>query len=1115
LCLLNCVRVDVDVRCAAMEGRKKRGPVVSTSKLRLIFDGLDFRKTKHEGFKIQLAQVLQDKGASDLVMKHIMMRLSADIVDSRSLSVDLTGHPYSLSVLKDLCLVDPKFFVQGTVGKVAEWPFTSIGTQPEKGFTLWMSGCFGVRAADWCPGGGTSDPYCTCEFAGKTKTLVKTKHIDDNLCPVWNHKSEMKDYTVGDNLIFKVYDSDFGKTDDFLGIVTLNSEQYHPQGFSGHLKLDDAGDGIDAYLVVEIPPTEEWNDKREKEQNDQAKPGLTVKTDLDYQPISSTTSPPAAATPTEKRLLRRPTNTRPLSSRRQDTKTEFEEDEGASTSRQDSVEEDRPQTVASRRMLNARQPHIRRRDGSDTDPSRQTRQSSDWSMKELDCNEHLAKLTASLQQLVSQQMRICEDVKRHAENAVIQACEGACADIMNGSTPRRGLSAEDRQVSAATPKRILSPKNLTQDRKTSKPESSPRNVSVVEPTPPNAEVPMPPSSPAPMVPIRSDCHLAEDLTRPDTLSVPGFPPTPPVVTDALRQSANGCSAAKIPGTFPDVTEDDDDGAEHEDYSDQEEETDVRRESTLGRFARGKLVFNRSASCDSLQDAVDGISEDGFAPGEEPEMSCQNLVPMKDRALPKGANNVRSSDMTGSFRLSEAGRESSFLTDGKPRASNRRTGARLTEVKEKSKEALRTTRTVGTNESDAKVQGNLFIDQENLKRMVRAAIDEHEYDVRDYYWETGVFQRIARSNWFDTTTLSVIAGNSLWMWIDTDHNDAVLLKDAHPVFQIAEHFVCFYFFAELIIRFLSFESKLRACMDYWFLFDTTLVTMMLVETWIMALVIEILDVGPDSRNMKNASVLRVLRLMRIFRMARLVRLVRAMPELMILIKGMAMAARSVCLTMMLLALIIYVFAIGLTQVAQDTDSEFKTKYFGSVPDSMNTLLLHGCFGEELPDVVNTAGRESILFGAIIILFVLIASLTVMNLLVGVLVEVVSVVASVEKETLQVTFVKTKVLDTLHEIDANMDGNISRSEFESLLFQPTAAKALQEVGVDVVGLVDFSDFIFADGDEISFYQFMDTVLQLRGSNMATVKDICDLRKWLTQELNFRIPLDAYGNPLYFPQ
>eukprot|EP00747_Dinoflagellata_sp_TGD_P085875 gnl/TRDRNA2_/TRDRNA2_163051_c1_seq2.p1 gnl/TRDRNA2_/TRDRNA2_163051_c1~~gnl/TRDRNA2_/TRDRNA2_163051_c1_seq2.p1 ORF type:complete len:143 (-),score=45.02 gnl/TRDRNA2_/TRDRNA2_163051_c1_seq2:237-665(-) len=121
-----------------------------------------------------------------------------------------------------------------------------------------------------------------------------------------------------------------------------------------------------------------------------------------------------------------------------------------------------------------------------------------------------------------------------------------------------------------------------------------------------------------------------------------------------------------------------------------------------------------------------------------------------------------------------------------------------------------------------------------------------------------------------------------------------------------------------------------------------------------------------------------------------------------------------------------------------------------------------------------------------------------MLIGVLCEVVSAVAATEKETLEVAYVKSKLQDFLQEIDEDTDGKISKGEFVKILENVGAARALSEVGVDPVGLVDFADFIFDDEDggdsELEFGQFMEVVLQLRGSNNATVKDIVDLRKFV---------------------
>merc|ERR1719350_934559 len=124
--------------------------------------------------------------------------------------------------------------------------------------------------------------------------------------------------------------------------------------------------------------------------------------------------------------------------------------------------------------------------------------------------------------------------------------------------------------------------------------------------------------------------------------------------------------------------------------------------------------------------------------------------------------------------------------------------------------------------------------------------------------------------------------------------------------------------------------------------------------------------------------------------------------------------------------------------------------------------------------------------------------VLNTLVAVLVEAVQVVSSVEKERTVVTLVRDTLQSTLSKLDQNRDNMISRAEFELLLVRPDCAQALADLGVDVVGLVDCVDYIFMGGEDMSFRDFMDMILQLRGNNKATVKDVVDLRKYLVVQL-----------------
>lgn len=112
-------------------------------------------------------------------------------------------------------------------------------------------------------------------------------------------------------------------------------------------------------------------------------------------------------------------------------------------------------------------------------------------------------------------------------------------------------------------------------------------------------------------------------------------------------------------------------------------------------------------------------------------------------------------------------------------------------------------------------------------------------------------------------------------------------------------------------------------------------------------------------------------------------------------GMVAAVRSVALTLILLLVITYVFAIAFKSFTEGTT--LHADYFNTVPKACLSLLLHGA----LPDHASFFDEVFAIDGALgmlVLVFIFTASLTVLNLLVGVLVEVVGVVAAAEKDEL---------------------------------------------------------------------------------------------------------------------
>eukprot|EP00927_Polykrikos_kofoidii_P027370 TRINITY_DN24105_c0_g1_i1.p1 TRINITY_DN24105_c0_g1~~TRINITY_DN24105_c0_g1_i1.p1 ORF type:complete len:602 (-),score=116.54 TRINITY_DN24105_c0_g1_i1:136-1941(-) len=390
---------------------------------------------------------------------------------------------------------------------------------------------------------------------------------------------------------------------------------------------------------------------------------------------------------------------------------------------------------------------------------------------------------------------------------------------------------------------------------------------------------------------------------------------------------------------------------------------------------------------------------------------------------------------------------------------------------------------------------VFVDASELKKKVLENLCKPQYNVHDMYHDTGIAQAIAKNNFFENgITLSIISLNALWIAIDTDYNEEPVLLKARPVFQVAEHFFCVFFTFEISVRFFAFKVKLHSVRDNWFAFDSVLVTLMVAETWVMTAVVMLMGGGAGLR---NAQLLRLLRLLRLSRLARMARILRSMPELMILIKGMAVACRSVFFTLILLFLIIYIFSIVFTQMSSDAPS--LQGHFGEVSTSMYTLLLSGALLDNVGKVAGLVGEQSFGLAFLFFFFILLASFTILNMLIGVLCEVVSAVAAVEREEMTIGKVKNELQQIVEALDQNGDASISRDEFMRIIENPVAAAHLVAVGVDVIGLIDFADFIFDHEDaskeiELSFADFLEVVLSLRGSNNSTVKDIVDIRKFI---------------------
>jgi voltage-gated sodium channel len=423
----------------------------------------------------------------------------------------------------------------------------------------------------------------------------------------------------------------------------------------------------------------------------------------------------------------------------------------------------------------------------------------------------------------------------------------------------------------------------------------------------------------------------------------------------------------------------------------------------------------------------------------------------------------------------------------------------------------------------------YADLERKKAKMREALIKPSYNVATFYHTRGFAQRIARSSMFDNVTFFVIALNAIWIAVDTDHNEAIVLIDAHPVFIITENLFCLYFSIELLIRFLAFKNKRKCLKDTWFVFDSILVVGMVIETWVVSIIL-LLVFGRGKINadgVGNLSILRMGRMVKIIRMARVARILRSVPELVVIVKSIGAAFRSVSFFLLLTVIILYVYGVAFRQISKD--SAIGDQYFSSVTKAMNSLLVEGM----LPiyaRIINDVTGASPWYWFLIMTFILLASVTVMNMLVGVLCEVVRTVAEREREAMTVIHVTNELREVMHHfilegmkqrsstgqrssfaaafantVRTDSDPgtspfklatedipDMSRDTFETFMNTAGVIQLLQDCGVDALALMDSMDMIFEEKVKMGarglrFVDFVEVVLNMRGTNPATVKDV----------------------------
>eukprot|EP00929_Paragymnodinium_shiwhaense_P105200 TRINITY_DN70128_c0_g1_i1.p1 TRINITY_DN70128_c0_g1~~TRINITY_DN70128_c0_g1_i1.p1 ORF type:complete len:590 (+),score=116.87 TRINITY_DN70128_c0_g1_i1:149-1918(+) len=397
------------------------------------------------------------------------------------------------------------------------------------------------------------------------------------------------------------------------------------------------------------------------------------------------------------------------------------------------------------------------------------------------------------------------------------------------------------------------------------------------------------------------------------------------------------------------------------------------------------------------------------------------------------------------------------------------------------------------------------------------------------YHDGIAGRIARSKRFEATTITFIMLNAVEIGAESDYAArhgpfSIWAADAPAFFLIAENLFCFYFSVEILVRLFAYKTMRKCIEDAWFVFDCILVTFMVFETWILPMV------SGASSPLGELSILRLLRLLRVTRMAKLMRM---FPELMMIVKSIVAAAKAVVWTVILLIIVTYSWALLFTHEyhqgkmgdleVEDGDAAVM---FGSMGKSLLSLLVMGTILDDVTAAADTirSTNNNLMLG-FFLMDILINSFTMMNMLVGILVEVVGDTAQAEKTRLLEEHAGASIRAIFDSMDQDGNGLIGRDEFFRMRESATVMKALRELDIEEKQFNMYTEIIFetdSSGEDayISSDQLLTIILRLRPGthvsalDFAAFKNIVDCQQQTVRERLTRVDRmlsvvgDAFG-------
>jgi len=347
------------------------------------------------------------------------------------------------------------------------------------------------------------------------------------------------------------------------------------------------------------------------------------------------------------------------------------------------------------------------------------------------------------------------------------------------------------------------------------------------------------------------------------------------------------------------------------------------------------------------------------------------------------------------------------------------------------------------------------------------------------------ESLVRHTVFDFICALMIMFNSVSIGVGVEH---LTTHNDEPLFSlVAGHCCSVFFFVELVIRVSALKWRFfEAGNRNWGIFDTLLVLFSFVEVIMSAS-----DSGSETTSMgSGVKLLKMLRIIRVFRVFRFFK------ELSLLALMIVDSMRSLMWALLMLAIILYVFAIMFTSRASEyiktadpfSDHEAMeevSRQFGTLPRTTYTLIQAMMGGVSWGVCSDALLSVDVYVGSLFFFYVAFTILAVMNIITGVFVDNAVETARTQRDYLIQKEMElkekylTEMRDLFQEIDSSSTGTVSLNDVEAYLEDPRVQGYFSALGLDPHDTERLFKLIDGDGsNDVDLEEFLGGCLRLKG-------------------------------------